>query len=146
MWHRPFLARLVLANEACKQGQREFPFGNSRGSSDPKFPLGIPWNLLISVKFRREFMGILSNLKFKQKVTKFKLNLMQKACNQENVAPILLATNSKTGISPDFSKRGVDIFHFQNGNSRRPCNKSDNKGKSARGTPISFPSCSSMFV
>src|SRR6218665_475790 len=44
--------------------------GNSRDLRDPEFPLGIPGNFLISLKFRR------SNCKInvKQKVTKFKLN------------------------------------------------------------------------
>jgi len=54
------------------------------------------------------------------------------------VSPILLTSNSKTGIFGIFSKRITEICHFQNGNSRRPCYKRDNKGNAARGNQLGF--------
>jgi len=57
------------------------------------------------------------------------------------VSPILLAPNSKTGFFGIFPKI-TEICHFQNGYSRRPCYKSDNKGKAARGKPTWLASCS----
>jgi len=46
------------------------------------------------------------------------------------------------GTFRDISKRATEICHFQNGNSRRPCYKSDNKCKALRSKPSWFPSCS----
>ena len=47
-------------------GHREFPFGYSGDSRDPEFPMEIPVNFRISVKFRREITGIWSNRQFKK--------------------------------------------------------------------------------